>query len=260
MKFLKLIIFLTCIFLLSSCANTYNIKVPVINILKISEIEKNIFFDELENYIKNNNYNLSIGYYNIKDDFTYKYNEDKLYYGASLIKTLDALYVYEKMNITNDLKNNVKLAIEKSDNKAHQFLVKTIGFNNLKNYGFSLGAQNILTNGNELYGYTNVSDQLIIWQELYHYINDINIDSSKREELKNYFINNYYNYLKFESSPIIMHKYGYYDKYFHDVGIVLASSPYIIVILTKETKNNFGIVTEISRKIYTIHKKITRFE
>ncbi len=260
MKFLKLIIFLTCIFLLASCSDFNNIKVPVINILKTSNIEKDILFYELEKYLKENNYNLSIGYYDIKDNYTYTYNADKLYYGASLIKTLDALYVYEKMDITDDLKNNVKLAIEKSDNKAHQLLVKTIGFNNLKNYGLSLGMNKVLTNGNELYGYTNILDQLIMWRKLYYYINDINIDNTKREELKNYFINNYYNYLKFNNSPIIMHKYGYYDKFFHDVGIVFANHPYIVVVLTKEAKNKFSIVTDVSRRIYEINKKITWLE
>ena len=52
-----------------------------------------------------------------------------------------------------------------------------------------------------------------------------------------------------------MHKYGYYGSYYHDVGIVYADDPYIVVILTKHGNGNFkSIVQDLSKKIYGLNK------
>ena len=50
-------------------------------------------------------------------------------------------------------------------------------------------------------------------------------------------------------------KYGYYDVYYHDVGIVYSDNPYIIVVLTKHGKGDYkNIVSDISKKIYELNK------
>ena len=215
------------------------------------------FITSLEAYIKVKGYKVSIGYYNIDKDYTYKYNADKIYYGASLIKTLDALYVYEKMDLTDNLRALVKPTIEKSDNNTHRKLVETIGLNNIREYGKSMGAKQILNRyATDYYGNTIVDDQLIYMKHLYNFINNEKVDKGKREELKNYFINDFYKYLKFDGAPTIMHKYGYYSVYYHDVGIVLDEKPYIVVILTEEATHDFKIVTDLSEKIYKMHKLV----
>ncbi len=211
----------------------------------------------LEKYIQTKNYHVSIGYYNINKNYTYKYNADKVYYGASLIKTLDALYVYENMTLTDKLRSLVKPAIEKSDNTAHFRLVETIGFTNLKRYGEKLEAKYVLTRGSsDYYGNTTVDDQLIYFKYLYNFLHNENIPQANREELKNYFINDYYNYLLFDGLPTTLHKYGYYGAYYHDVGLVIDSSPYIVVILTTEANRDFHIVTDLSQKIYALNKLV----
>lgn len=213
--------------------------------------------NSLEAYIKVKGYHVSIGYYNINKDYTYKYNADKIYYGASLIKTLDALYVYEKMDLTKELQALVKPTIEKSDNNTHRKLVDIIGINNIRKYGQDMGAKEILNRySSDYYGNTIVDDQLIYMKYLYNFINNEKVDKAKREELKNYFINDFYKYLKFDGAPTIMHKYGYYSYYYHDVGIVLDENPYIVVILTEEANNDFKIVTDLSEKIYRLHKLV----
>ncbi len=217
----------------------------------------NTYMTSLEAYIKVKGYKVSIGYYNINKDYTYKYNADKIYYGASLIKTLDALYVYEKMNLTDNLRALVKPTIEKSDNNTHRKLVEIIGINNIREYGKSMGATQILNRyASDYYGNTIVDDQLIYMKYLYNFINNESVDAAKREELKNYFINKFNKYLKFDGAPTIMHKYGYYSVYYHDVGIVLDNEPYIVVILTEEATHDFKIVTDLSEKIYYMHKLV----
>ena len=68
------------------------------------------------------------------------------------------------------------------------------------------------------------------------------------------FINDYGNYLKFDDT-LVMHKYGYWGGYYHDVGIVLDEQPYIIVVLTEQGEGSFKyqIINNISKLINEYH-------
>lgn len=203
----------------------------------------------IENYICTNNYNVSIEYYNLVNNKTYYYNKNATYYGASLIKTLDALYLYDKNLINDDLKEYVKKAISVSDNPSHQYLVNYIGFDNLKQYGISIGAKNTLIGGDN-FGITTVNDQIAVMKKLYAMTKD-----NQNEELKSFFINSYYNNLLFEDCPTIMHKYGWWKQVFHNSGIVLDENPYIVVILTSEGYDNYSkIISTLSKLVYEYHK------
>lgn len=234
--------------------NETNIKrtVKVVDKGTFNTLDKNEYIKALENYISEKKYNVSIGYVNLQTNYQYLYKEDTVYYGASLVKTVDALYAYEKMELTDSIINNVKKAITISDNSAHKNLVNQIGINNLRSYGRSLGASKFLTRGNsDYYGNTTVKDQIAIWKYLYKYINSAN----NGQELKSYFMNSFYNSIKFDGIPSHMHKYGWYGNYYHDVGIVFSDSPYIVVILTKHGKGNYSsIVSDLSKKIYGLNK------
>ncbi|MGN1311413.1 MAG: immunoglobulin-like domain-containing protein [Bacilli bacterium] len=204
--------------------------------------------DTIVRYIKENNYNVSIGYYNLITGEEYYYQENKIYYGASLIKTLEAIYLYDNNLVTEELKPYIKKAISISDNDAHYYLLNRIGKNNLKNYGIALGALNTLTGTTDSYGNTTVRDQIIYLKKLYNL-------SKNNYELKSYFINDYGNYLKFNDLTI-MHKYGYYGQYYHDVGIVLEDNPYVIVILTNHgNSNKKEVINNLSKLMYSYHKK-----
>lgn len=218
----------------------------------VSMNTKEQYLQELEEYIKSNNYKMSIGYVNLKTGYTYKYNSDAIYYGASLAKTMDALYIYEN-NITDpNIINDVKKAISVSDNTAHRNLVNYIGINNLRNYAKNIGTSIFLNRSDkDYYGNTNVDDQIAIWKYVYNYVNT----KENGQEMKSYFVNNFYNSLIFEGLPQTMHKYGWYGNYYHDVGIVSSNNPYIIVILTKHGSNDYKqIVNNISHRIYEFNK------
>ncbi|MDE5888595.1 MAG: DUF5011 domain-containing protein [Bacilli bacterium] len=88
--------------------------------------ELNNRINDLKNYL--DNYNISIGYINLKTNFTFLYKENTNYFGASLIKTLDAMYVYENNIYDKDIREKVKLAISKSDNSAHNYIVNKIKY------------------------------------------------------------------------------------------------------------------------------------
>lgn len=235
----------------SGNVGTVNRTVVVQKPISFDTLDKKEYIKNLEKYISNKNYNVSIGYVNLNSGYTYLYRNNVIYYGASLAKTVDALYVYEKMDFDEATRLKVKKAISVSDNTAHSQLVKQIGIENLRKYGRGLGASNFLTRSNsDYYGNTTVNDQIAIWKYLYKFVNT----NSKGKELRQYFINSFYNHLLFDGIPTTMHKYGYYGSYYHDVGIVYADNPYLVVILTKHGNNNYqGVVKDLSKKIYGLN-------
>ncbi|HOP65871.1 MAG TPA: serine hydrolase [Bacilli bacterium] len=235
---------------------------------------------ELDNYIKNNYPYTSIEYYDLETGLTYTYNENTVYYGASLIKTLDALYIYNKaledesildtkLTYTSSyqrgsslemakysfgekvtVRNLVKYAITVSDNSAHQMLIDYIGFSKLKAYGNSLGNNYTLIGGDN-YGNIDLSDAFNYMVNVNKYINN---NGELGEELRNYFDNDYDNFLNLDGVNAL-HKYGYYAGYFHDIGIMEDDDPYIIVVLTNYGYDNFKtIVNNISKKVNALHE------
>ena len=225
-----------------------------VNVYDFNVSNANEYIKSFENYLSEKNYNVSIGYYRFDNGYSYTYKPNTIYYGASLVKTVDALYAYEKMDLDDNIRQLVKSAISVSDNDAHKKLVNMIGRSNLKKYADSnIGTKNFLdvnTAFAEYYGNTTVYDQMAIWKYLYNFIGK----NENGMELRSYFINGYGNYLLFNGSPGIMHKYGKTNEYYHDVGIVFANKPYLVVVLTKECCDNItNIIEDISKKIYVFN-------
>ena len=213
-------------------------------------------FDSLVEYIEDNGWNISLGFENLDNNYSYSYRENDIYYGASLVKAIDALYVYENMTPDLNLKNLVRGAITYSNNNSHIALVNRIGYSTLKQYGENLGMEHIL-NGSQYFSDTyyfndtDVEDQMIILKKLWRLVNDLD----NGEELKNYFINNFWDNLRFKNSPTHLYKNGLYGKYYHEIGIMLADSPYAVVILTTEGNrwNCTRIIRDLSHRIYMLN-------
>lgn len=233
---------------------------------------------ELTTYLQK--YSVSVKFVDIKTNYTYAYNQDKIYYAASTIKMLDALYIYEeaakgninldetvkylakfkssysagmikhKINDMVSLRDLVKYAITVSDNTAHHMLVNYIGYDNLKAFGNSLGATSTLNHsvlGKDNFGDMNVNDAIIYVKELYNFINN---NSALGKELKSYFTSSQDNYLKDEDRKIeAATKYGQYNSYFHNNGIVYYTNPYYASILTELGNSNYKeIISNINKK------------
>ena len=172
--------------------------------------------DPIADYIANHDYDVSIGYYNLATGRQYFYQENRLYYGASLIKTLDAVYLYDNDMVDDDIKYYIDRAISVSDNNAHAYLMGYIGKDILREYGISIGAPNTLSYDGSIYGDTTVMDQLAYYKKAYE-IARVN------DDFKAPFVNDFYNYIKIDGLTT-MHKHGYYDQWYHDAGIVLIRS------------------------------------
>lgn len=255
------------------------LKRPISDIDKTDEIK--FAETELTNYISNN-YKASVYYEDLSLGFSYSYNVDEIYYAASTIKTLGALYIYTKaasgeldldetVKYTSNfvlgsskkmkthklgdkisLRTLVEYSITVSDNSAHQMLVSYIGRNNLKEFGKSLGAQYTLY-GSDNFGSITVTDAIIYMKALNDFINN-NGDLGK--ELQSYFISADQNGLALNDLGIkAAHKYGEYSPYYHDIGIVYDDKPYVVAILTAEKKGDYqGKIKEINKHIYDLHE------
>lgn len=236
--------------------------------------------EELNQYLSK--YNVSIFYEDISTGFNYKYQSDKVYYGASLIKLVEAEYLidkainneidldntfvkyYEKYKaddsigmssrkISEDisLKDLISYILKYSDNTAHYMLIDYIGMSNLKKYGNNLGAINILTGG-DTYGNQSAIDTNIYLKHAYEMMNS---NTSYGTFLKECMTNTYYNYLNLNGDDNnVAHKWGWHSYYFHDIGIVFEEYPYTISILTSHGKGDYqSIVNNIHKKINELH-------
>ncbi len=224
-------------------------------------------------------YNVAVYYEDLNSGFDFKYNEEEVIYGASLIKLVDALYLYDndidfnktmkyeskyikgssKGMDTREIGEEVTLldlmnySLSVSDNTAHIMLVDYIGYNNLRDYGRSLGASAILSGvGGEKYGNQTARDTNIYLKRAY----EIMTQEEDGKYLKNFMSNDYQNHLFLDNESDIAHKYGSYNSYFHNIGIVFNENPYTISILTLHGNGNYKeIINKIHKKINELHLK-----
>ncbi|MBQ6687295.1 MAG: serine hydrolase [Bacilli bacterium] len=234
-----------------------------------------LLITELEDEIKK--YNVYVYYEDLSSGFSFKYKENEVIYGASLIKLVDALYLYDnnldfnstmtyqskyirgsskgmdarKIGEEISLLDLMNYSLSVSDNTAHIMLVDYIGYNNLRDYGKSLGATSILTGvGGEKYGNQTASDTNIYLKRAYK----IMLEHKNGNYLKEFMTNDYQNHLILDNEVKIAHKYGSYSNYFHNIGIVFDENPYTISILTLHGNSNYkDVINNIHKKIYELH-------
>lgn len=234
--------------------------------------------NDLTNYIKDNYY-ASVSYEDLTYGYTFNYNENTVYYAASTIKALGALYIYTnaaegKINLDDTItytsrfkvsyssgvskhklgskikiRDLVKYSIIYSDNSAHQMLISYIGKSKLKEFGKSLGAKNTL-NGGDNFGNTSSADGLIYMKAVNNFIEN---NGELGEELKGFFVSSQQKELSVNNLAVA-HKYGLYKKYYHNMGIVYDEKPYVVSIMTLEgTDQKVRAVKNISAKVYELH-------
>ena len=231
---------------MSSTSRNVNVINRVVNTFVTNE-GYNDNNNEIVKYINDKGYNVSIGYYNLVNGNSFYYKENKIYYGASLIKSLVSIYMYENNLVNDSNRYDMEKMISVSNNDSYFNLLYSVGIDNLRNYGYSLGTKYTLS-GPDDFGMTNVMDQMVIFKKLYSMVKD-----NKYNELKSYFINDYFNSLKINDN-VVMHKYGYWDSIYHDCGIIFDKEPYILIVLTTHGLDNYqDIVNDISNLMYNYH-------
>lgn len=238
--------------------------------------------EEINSFLnKYNDFNYGIYFEDINNNYKILKNENSSFYAASLIKLFDATYLIEKSNNNEinleettitytskyiraysdnmqqhqlgdkvSLKDLISYILLTSDNSAHEMLFDYIGVNNLKNYGQSIGV-NLSISDYDHFGYLTVTDTNKILAKIFDLIK-LNNENSKL--LKENMNNNYFNSLNFNDIEVL-HKYGSYDPYFHDIGIYNDPEyPYYISIMTTINEQpSPNEITELHKEIKAIY-------
>lgn len=225
------------------------------------------------------NDNIGLYYRDIKNQYSITIHETANFYGASVIKLLDATYllrkamnnelnlddkiVYQSKHISDyslgmenyqigaevPIRELIKYAISYSDNTAHEMLYEYIGIDNLKQYASTLGIS-LTIDEKEHFGYMTAEGTNKILAEAYHIISS-NIEYGELLALA--MDNDYYNSLNFSEIRFI-HKYGHYGSAYNEIGIYNTKNPYFISILTSYGYQDYeNKVRDISKQIYNIY-------
>ena len=238
----------------SELVNCINEKVDVKNLPNsVNDVIKEI----------NNFYNQSYDYFafaykDIYTGFTVSYNEKQNIFTASTIKGPTDIYIYEmassgKINLddkltytagyyntgsgilksrqfgTNyDTKTLLEYSTVYSDNAAHNMLMDKYGRENMLNFWKEKGTTAIFTQyGN--WGVTNAHDALIYMNELYQFYVK---DDVYGEALMTNFMHAVPKFLVGKNNYQVANKSGWSGSAIHDVSIVFADNPYIVVALS----------------------------
>ena len=228
---------------------------------KIIEPEEDENIKELINEIMEENglteNNFAFFYYNQDTKKYYFYNENKYFTAASTVKVPVAMLYYDKINngeltldttlkYTSDcyeagggttastykegdsipIKFLLEQAIVNSDNTAVNILIKNLGWNQYRK------------------DITNASYGCDLLKYLYN-----NIDSYS-ELIENMKKSSGGQYLKkYIDKYDVAHKYGSYNGYIHDYGIVFGETTYLIGVYTKSITNVDELIANISKEV-----------
>lgn len=264
----------------------------LINCINAKVDEKNLP-DSIKNIITeiNNYYNQSYDYFSflyrdIYTGFTVSYNQNQNIFTASTIKGPADIYLYEmasqgKIDLNEELtytggyyntgsgilknkslntKYSVRTLLEYSivysDNAAHNMLMDKYGRNNMLNFWKEKGTNAIFTVNNN-WGVTNAHDASIYMQELYKfYVNN----SEFGEPLIKNFMNANPKFITGKNNYIVANKSGWSGTAIHDVSIVFADNPYIVVALsnlgaTDYYMSYFNKANDLAYKLHTEYWK-----
>ena len=244
--------------------------------------------NEMNAYYKKSDAHYAFAYKDIFTGFTVTYNESGNIFAASTIKAPVNIYLYEKASKdeldldkeltytgnyytdgTGVLKNEKfnskytmrtlsQYAIRNSDNIAHNMLMDELGRKNVKNFWLDKGTNIILT-GNDNWGLINAHDAMIYMKELYtFYINNEEYGT----ELMDNFLNAKTKFITSPNSYKIANKSGWSGFAQHDVAIVFADNPYILVALSNLGYDNsyMSYFNKASSFANSIHQEYWKYK
>ena len=235
-------------------------------------------FNELTSSLNTNR--LAIYFEDLNNSYTLTLNPNAIYYNASIIKLFDAAYIIDNNVNLNDtitftseyrnlskeegllkyevnseipIKDILYYLISVSENASHIMLTDYIGVDNLRNYAKNTLGITLTITDSDRFGYMSVTTTNTLLKHVYELLQN---DNEYTTLLKDAMNNDYYNGLNFDEKTFL-HKYGYYNQYFHDIGIYNSLNPYVISIFTLFGNLDTGAlekVSNISKEIYNIYE------
>lgn len=242
--------------------------------------------DEINNYYNQSNNHFAFKYKDIYTGFTISYNENQKIFTASTIKAPKDIYIYEMasigkidldekltytskyyntgawrlkskgFNTSYDIRTLVNYSTVASDNAAHNMLMDKFGRTNMLEFWKELGTEAIFTVNNN-WGVTNAHDASIYMEELYRFYIE---NEEYGKELMDNFLNASPKFIKGVNDYQVANKSGWAGTAIHDVSIVFADNPYIVVALsnlgnTDYYMSYFNKANDLAYKLHTEYWK-----
>lgn len=262
--------------------NCINSKIDANNIP--DNIQKVI--DKINDYYNESNSYFAFAYKDLYTGFSVTYNESQKVFTASTIKAPTDLYIYEMASLgkvdldseltytssyynpkSGKLKYNpfntkykvrelLRLSTVYSDNAAHNMLEDKFGRENMLKFWKEKGTQYIFTQATN-WGVLNAHDAVIYMEELYNfYLNDEKYGKEIMENFKNASPK----FIKGKNNYEIANKSGWGNTSIHDVSIIFAENPYIVVALstlglTTSYNSYFNKVNDLAYELHTEYWK-----
>jgi len=243
----------------------------------------NNVIEEINNYYNESNDYFAYYYKDIYTGFTVSYNENQTIATASTIKAPTDIYIWEmasnglidldeKLTYTSgyyntgsgllkdknfdteyDIRTLLEYSTVYSDNAAHNMLMDRFKRNNMLDFWQEKGTTAIFTQSNN-WGVLNAHDASIYMEELYRFY----IENNEYGNLAmNDFIKSSYKFITSEYT--IANKSGWNGSIIHDVAIIFADNPYILVALSNTGASNyneyFSKVSNLTDKLHTQYWK-----
>lgn len=223
---------------------------------------------------------VSLYYEDLESGYTYLYNADHSYFAASLMKAPFCMYILQlaaegKCDLTQKItytaafqstgtgiiKNAafgteytvqqlIEYAIRYSDNAALRMLRSVVSVNDFKAYAASIGIENTAAIGLITNSQITAKDAAVYMHAIYDFTQK---DKTYGKMLYEYMTNTR-NPMFYSSYPLVR-KYGWADASFHEMAIVDAPHPYILILCTDHedgTAGDFAMFRNVANNIEKI--------
>lgn len=256
--------------------------------IDVNNIPTNVqnVIDKINDFYNESSNHFAFAYKDLHTGFTVTYNESQQIFTASTIKAPTDLYIYEmaslgKINLDDEmtytsnyfnpksgkLKYNefntkytvrelLRLSTVYSDNAAHNMLEDKFGRVNMLNFWKEKGTEYIFTQ-NTNWGVLNAHDAIIYMEELYRFY--LNNEKYGKEIMEN-FKNASPKFIEGKNDYLVANKSGWGNTSIHDVSIIFAENPYVVVALSTLGKTNiynayFDKVNDLAYELHTEYWK-----
>ena len=252
----------------------------------LSDGVKNAIRD-IKNYYNQSYNNFAFAYKDIYTGFTVTYNENQDIFTASTIKAPTDIYIWEmasqgKIDLDSELtytpkqyckgsgnlqykkmytkyktKELLRLSTVISDNVAHNILMDNYGRVNMLDFWKEKGTTTIFKQ-NSNWGRINAHDAIIYMSELYRFY-------TENDEYGNQVMTNFLNatpkFIKGENGYKVANKSGWTGSAIHDVSIIFADNPYIIVALSNTGEGNYtSYFNKANDLAYNLHTEYWKYK
>ena len=256
----------------------------------INNLPKNVsnVVNKINDYYNESNNHFAFAYKDLYTGFSVTYNESQQVFTASTIKAPTDLYIYEmaslgKINLDEEMtytsnyynpksgklkfnKFNTKYSVREllrlstvySDNAAHNMLEDKFGRVNMLNFWKEKGTEYIFTQ-NSNWGVLNAHDALIYMEELYNfYLTNEEYGGAIMENFKNASPK----FIKGKNDYPVANKSGWGNTSIHDVSIIFAENPYIVVALSTLGKTNIykSYFENANNLAYELHTEYWKYK